>query len=217
MSRAFTAGYARTTRLGRDEGSGDAFTLRTQFDLTDMLRPAVQPGSKLDYEFPAGGSEAPLTSPAELKPTSATARGFELSHNGGTTTGFMEFNPKRGQPIAASLRWRTASELTASIFSLAYSTNEDKQPRPLQLHRMLLPWADVKADLAKPVALPRLKELDGGSWARGRKIYFSDQAACFQRHSVSGAGRQHRPGPHEPRSPRLRFRVPRHHATEFRD
>ena len=27
-------------------------TLRGQLDLTDMLRPAVQPGSKIDYEYP---------------------------------------------------------------------------------------------------------------------------------------------------------------------
>ena len=26
--------------------------LRGQLDLTDMLRPAVQPGSKIDYEYP---------------------------------------------------------------------------------------------------------------------------------------------------------------------
>ena len=34
---------------GRSRASS---SLRGQLDLTDMLRPAVQPGSKIDYEYP---------------------------------------------------------------------------------------------------------------------------------------------------------------------
>jgi putative heme-binding domain-containing protein len=73
-------------------------------------------------------------------------------------------------------------------FSLSYSTDDDKGARPLQLHRALVPWADTKADIGKPVEVPRPKELDGGSWARGRKVFFSDAAACSKCHSVHSQG-----------------------------
>ena len=31
-------------------------------------------------------------------------------------------------------------------------------------------------------------ELDGGDWARGRKIFFGEQAACFKCHQTGGEG-----------------------------
>ena len=45
----------RTKRCGSLEEPGE-LTLRGQLDLTDMLRPAVQPGSKIDYEYPPESS-----------------------------------------------------------------------------------------------------------------------------------------------------------------
>src|SRR4029079_7125739 len=52
VARAFTAGSATHEAFWRMSGPG-RFTVRAQLDLTDMLRPAVQPGSRIDYEWPA--------------------------------------------------------------------------------------------------------------------------------------------------------------------
>src|SRR5262249_44129830 len=52
VSRQFTKGSAPHDALwAAMAGPGD-LTLRGQLDLTDMLRPAVQPGSKIDYVYP---------------------------------------------------------------------------------------------------------------------------------------------------------------------
>jgi putative heme-binding domain-containing protein len=69
-----------------------------------------------------------------------------------------------------------------------FNTEIGETFRALPLHRGLLPWADTKADIGKAVELPRPKELDGGSWARGRKVFFGEAAACFKCHSVHSQG-----------------------------
>ena len=73
-------------------------------------------------------------------------------------------------------------------FSFAWTADKNNPPRAFPLHRSLVLWADTKADLAKPVVVPPPKELDGGSWARGRAVYFSETASCFKCHSVHSQG-----------------------------
>jgi putative heme-binding domain-containing protein len=53
---------------------------------------------------------------------------------------------------------------------------------------MLLPWVNPKATLGQPIAFSLPKELDGGSWAHGRKVFFSETAACSKCHAVNGQG-----------------------------
>jgi putative heme-binding domain-containing protein len=69
-----------------------------------------------------------------------------------------------------------------------YHTNEDPRPRALPLHRFLLPWAVLKKD-AGAVAVERdIPELKGGNWERGRRVFFSDTAACSRCHTIGGHG-----------------------------
>ena len=72
--------------------------------------------------------------------------------------------------------------------SLAWHTAEDDRPRPMPLHRFLLPWAPTeRAEVAaaEPVEVPELK---GGNWARGRREFFGEQAGCAKCHTVRGEG-----------------------------
>src|SRR5262249_2671839 len=79
--------------------------------------------------------------------------------------------------------------LNGPKFSIWYITNEDKRPRPLQLHRILVPWADTGAKALDQTAVAvRPKELEGGSWARGRREFFGEQAACAKCHTIQGQG-----------------------------
>ena len=126
------------------QGTEGQLTLRTQLSLTDMLRPAVQPGSTLDHEFPPETVSLAYDTFADVKFTPPdTTEDSERSD--GHLKGSIKFAPKRGQPIALeiALNFRRLD----FPFSLAWFTAEDKRPRPFPLHRALMPWADVKADV----------------------------------------------------------------------
>src|SRR5204862_6782376 len=53
VARALTAGSASHDALWAAMDTPGELRVRAQLNLTDMLRPAVQPGSQLDYEWPA--------------------------------------------------------------------------------------------------------------------------------------------------------------------
>jgi putative heme-binding domain-containing protein len=53
---------------------------------------------------------------------------------------------------------------------------------------VLLPRAAIKRPSDEAVAQREIPELKGGSWVRGRKVFFSEQAACARCHQVSGQG-----------------------------
>jgi putative heme-binding domain-containing protein len=60
--------------------------------------------------------------------------------------------------------------------------------RPLPLSRITRPWnLDTEA---APIIAARPPELEGGSWARGRKVFFSEQALCAKCHTLDGEGGQ---------------------------
>jgi putative heme-binding domain-containing protein len=95
---------------------------------------------------------------------------------------------KPGRTASVEFLLKTSQFFGGLTFSINWVTEVDFRSRPLPLHRALLPWADPKAELGKPVELALPKELDGGSWARGRAVFFSDRAACSKCHSVSAQG-----------------------------
>src|SRR5205807_386575 len=72
--------------------------------------------------------------------------------------------------------------------TVSYHTAEDARPRALALHRFLLPWVEMSERPAETVVQRSIPELQGGSWARGRKVFFSEQAACFKCHLIHGQG-----------------------------
>ncbi|MEO2089776.1 MAG: ThuA domain-containing protein, partial [Gemmataceae bacterium] len=49
-------------------------------------------------------------------------------------------------------------------------------------------WADTSAKALEPAVLAPPPELTGGSWAKGRAVFFSEQAACGKCHTVHGRG-----------------------------
>ena len=184
VARAFTAGSAPHDALWKAMDKPGELVLHTQLNLTDMLRPAVQPGAKIDYPWPQ-----------ELVSVGADSSGFDLSIKSGTaSSGFGGANPWVGVMIVPKrdemvpIEIRSMRQAMAKAPHFAFSTSEDKTKRTLPLRRILLPWADVKAAVGKPVEIARPKELDGGSWARGRKVYFSEPAGCFKCHAITGQG-----------------------------
>jgi putative heme-binding domain-containing protein len=74
--------------------------------------------------------------------------------------------------------------------AVAWNTSEDDTLRPLPLRRLFVPWASRKSPSSEQppeiAALP--KELEGGSWGRGRKIFFGEKANCGKCHRVGSEG-----------------------------
>jgi putative heme-binding domain-containing protein len=189
VSRTFTTGSAQHDALWKkivDQAGQGHLNLKTQLNLADVFHPAVQPGSKLDYDLPldevflnydaSAGKATRLPDGAKLKFAKFT----------GGSLGIVTYTPKRGQWDL--IEFSVSPSVTDGYkFSFGYG-GERHTLRQLPLHRALVPWADTKADIGKPVELPRPKELDGGSWARGRKVYFSETAACFKCHAVHAQG-----------------------------
>lgn len=169
-------------------------TLRTKLNLRKMLRPAIQPGATIDYEWPAENVTLTLTSghglvvEASSSTPEATTEIPVLCNQTGARQHSAVLTTSGDAPevvdtvITVQTDGKSFPTLTA-----ATQTNEDATLRPLPLHRFLLPWIRTStADSGSDAEPERIAELDGGSWSRGRKVFRSEAAGCFKCHAVGG-------------------------------
>lgn len=188
-SRQFTKGSAPHDVLWALMEQAGELTLRGRLDLVDMLHPAIQPGSKIDYEYPpesvsvafdtaAAHSQLRITSsPSWHQPALGTDTDSHVTIvSPANTNKLIDFEihlTKEGGPAALTAAW---------------TTNEDNRPRPFPLRRLILRWANMsdKVDDATATAPP--PELAGGSWARGYRMFFSEKAMCSKCHTLYGRG-----------------------------
>src|SRR5262249_59673984 len=175
VSRALTQASTRHTALWSLLDTPGELTLRTQLDLWQMLRPAVQPGSKLDHTWP----------PEEVTLEWTCNQPLKIQHGDRTlpTDGpdkddryrvRLTLQVPKDQPVPLMLSVTTGTAVPR--LSVSYHTAEDARPRALALHRSLVPWA-TKQRLPEEVAKPRaIPQLQGGDWARGKAVFFSAEA-----------------------------------------
>ncbi len=184
LARQWTAGSADHDALWAAMKEPGELALKAKLNLTDMLRPAVQPGSRIDYELPAERVWLHYVSPenVDFRKPDEPAGVISVESKDGAYHGSASLKPDRVRPTLVEFKLR-GSEL-----ALSYSTAEDKRRRPFPLHRSLVPWADTSAKALEPAALPPPPELAGGSWAKGRAVFFSEQAACGKCHTAHGRG-----------------------------
>ena len=181
VARAMTTGSAAHDALWTAmEGAGE-LTIKAQLDLVDMLRPAVQPGSRIDHEYPP---ETVTVSLASSAPLTVTTPDTSSASSGGDAS--FTISPEKNKPVPVELRIKKPAG--AASFTVHWTTNEDNRPRPLPLRRILLPWADTSREARTPTAAAVPIELAGGSWARGRREFFGEQALCAKCHSIHGQG-----------------------------
>jgi putative heme-binding domain-containing protein len=157
-------------------------TLRTKLNLWHMLRPAVQPGSKIDYEWPSEIVELKLVAPSKMHAIISPPEGKVAELNG--REGTFSVKPKVDAPIPCELTLATGGEMDLAV---SYNTNEDPRSRPLPIQRLLLPWASITKENG-PLLAREIPELQGGDWLLGRKVFFSELAGCFKCHKVNGQG-----------------------------
>jgi putative heme-binding domain-containing protein len=180
---AGSANHGRFHELIRFPGR---LRLRTQIDLSNMLRPAVQPGSKLDYE---------------LTPEAVTLR-FESSDpfTLRTVAGESSADKREGHYVATAIhvpndepRLAVEIEITTERgdpqLTVAWHTAEDSRLRAMPLRRLLVPWAAPRRTSPGVEGGARvIPELAEGSWARGRKLFLSEEALCSKCHALRGQG-----------------------------
>jgi putative heme-binding domain-containing protein len=189
VTRELTAGSAAHDQLWELMNKPGTLTLKAQLDLTDMLRPAVQPGSRIDYELPPETVTAVFEAPEGAAINCPAGKLAVLAQNNPHTISLLTLQPKRGVPIPFEIRMSFREG--KPFFRVSYYTNEDRHTsRTIQRHRVLVPWADASAKaLDQPIVAARPKELDGGSWARGRREFFGEKAAaCSKCHAIHGTG-----------------------------
>lgn len=188
VAKAFTVGSAPHDALWKAVREKGELTLKMKLDLTNMLRPQVQPGSKLDYEFKPERVTLFYRHSADLQFDIPDATHVPIGSPDGDRQGGLTFDSGKAS-AAMELKLFHHGNRNGLPFTLSVSTNEDKLERPLALRRFILPWAntDLKA-LGQDVVAVRPKELDGGSWAKGRAVFFSEQGACSKCHTIHGKG-----------------------------
>jgi putative heme-binding domain-containing protein len=206
VNRAFTQGSAEHEELFARWAAAGTLSLQTRLDLSNMLRAAVQPGSKLDYE-PSPETvtlRCESTTPFTLAIADADV---EAQQKGERFVALFTTQPAPGEwlPLEVVLD----ADRGSPNFTLAWHTAEDERLRPMPLHRFLLPWATKPDSLQRPTLAESHPELEGGSWARGRKLFFSDAVQCSKCHRVAGAG--------ESIGPDLSNLIHRDYASVLRD
>ncbi len=159
--------------------------LQCRVDVRDMLRPAVQPGSQIDYEWP----EEIVTLVIE------SDRPFSGRHSIGLASEFdsasnhraeIQFPPGTG---LLDLDLELATGSTPPMIHISWFTNESSMLRPLSTSRLYVPWMVPNTQATSPrFIMP--SEIAGGDWEHGRQLYFSEQALCSKCHRMRGEGGQ---------------------------
>lgn len=205
--RTFTAGSADHQSLWTALDQPGTLTLRTQLDLTHMLHARVQPGSELDYEIPPEQVTVTFTASQPFTLTAPDGDVIAEPSDGGYIAAFtLETTPDSPRmPVGIVLE----SEGGQPEVTVSWHTAASPIPRPLATDRLTLPWAKRSTESADPLAERVIPELDGGSWARGRSVFFSEKAACSKCHTVHGNGGTI--------GPNLSNLIHRDYASVFRD
>lgn len=181
IARELTAASADHARLWSLVARVGTLTLRGQLDLWSMLRPAVQPGERLDFTLPAervtvafaaGGSAAPRLAFPGVSAAPAT-------ETGGTTARLVRHVPREREWLPVEVTLPTG--VGEPRLHVSWSTAEDGRPRALALRRVLMPWAVPPEPVIKPAA-PR--ELAGGDWHKGQQLF----ALCAMCHGLNSEG-----------------------------
>ncbi len=171
-----SAEHARLFDLMKQPGT---LTLRGQLDLWNMLRPALQHGTRLDYTLPpevvslrftgSHGTQARITDEAFKATLNHSASGTEIND--------ITLQKRALVPLEVTLFTGHATTL-----ALTWSAAADTRPRSMAGHRVRVPWATADEP---PVVDAPMPQLSGGDRARGEVLF---KYACAVCHAMGEAG-----------------------------
>jgi putative heme-binding domain-containing protein len=176
-AREFTRGSVDHEALWKHVAMDGKLTLRGQLDLWQMLIPATQPLSRLDYPPEPETVTVVFKSDAALS-LESTGAGVERvsEHESRLTVAAVRENQ---WPAFALSVATPATSLDVSFF-----TKRDPRPRALQTRRFQMPFARP----APPDVVNRgIPEIAGGDWEAGR-VLFNGKATCATCHQLRGEG-----------------------------
>jgi len=177
VSRGFTRGSAPHEALWERLDSPGRLTMRTQLDLWNLMQPATQPGSVLDYTPLPETVTMIFRSDAALQIEAPDAKVDRLSDRESHVT---VAGPKADQWLALALTLETP----AKRLEVSYTTLRDGHERAPGVRRFLLPFTEPAPPDQPDAGIP---ELSGGDWEKGRAL-FNGKAACATCHSLRGEG-----------------------------
>lgn len=186
VARRFTTACAEHEMFWPQLKTSGRLTLRTRLDLWQMLRPAVQPGSRLDYTPPPETVILVFTAGTPFTVKNQTGESRSTVMAGGRQQLTISHVPKEGEWLPLEIMLATGA--AEPKLELAWHTGEDPRARALPLRRMLLPWASPQPAQASGDGERLIPELSGGNWLYGQRVFFSDTAACYKCHQVNGRG-----------------------------
>ncbi len=178
-AREFTQPSAPHAALWTGLAKSGSLTLRAQLDLWQMLQPATQPGSKLDYVPEAETVTVVFRSDAPLQ---LEAPGADVVRRGENEASLTVAGTKENAWTRIALTVATP----ARRLDVSWSTARDPRPRALGTKRFLLPFARPGAADLAPRPIP---EIAGADWLAGRAL-FNGKAACATCHELRGEGKR---------------------------
>jgi len=185
VSRVLTASSEPHAALWNQFLSPGQLTLTGQLNIQDMLRPAVQAGAALDYQWPDETVFVTFEANTELTALRSTAPRVAIEKVSPRKS-VLRLNPGSSGFVPFQLEWASGPR---AALSASWHTAEDARPRALPLHRILVPWASPDTDTPPSTEVrDDVPELAGGNWGRGRQIFFSEEAMCSKCHAIHGQG-----------------------------
>ena len=179
VAAEMTRGSAEHARLWELLKTPGTLRLKGQLDLWQMLHPAIQPGSKLDYQ--------PATEAVTL---TFSASGALTLGSGAPAIVSRASDRMSTLQVNAEKRW-TPFELSVStdaqppVLTVSFRTNEDPRERALMRRRFLLPWANALDGADEVRTIP---EIAGGDWNAGKALFFNKAPGCATCHTKDGDG-----------------------------
>jgi len=186
-ARELTRGSAQHDALWSAMESGGELVLRTNLDLHHILRPVVQPGAKIDYDWPAESVTLVLHSTHPISVASSMGK-IESQSNDGNYEVRLTYSGDATELIPLEIKL-VKSPAAALQLNVSVHTAEDPRARPLPLKRFYMPWVKSKDATALSDDKPmRIAEIEGGNWGLGRRVFHSEAASCFKCHATGGVG-----------------------------
>ncbi len=178
-AREFTRASAPHDSLWRHTTARGTLTLRAQLDLWQMLQPATQPGSRLDYVPEPETVTVSFRSDAALR---LEASGAKVDQTSEREVRLTVAGPRENRWSSIVLSVTTP----VAALDVSWHTSRDARPRALGTKRFLMPFAQPGARDLAPRPIP---EIAGADWQAGRAL-FNGKAACATCHELRGEGKR---------------------------
>ncbi|MFN6399623.1 MAG: ThuA domain-containing protein [Planctomycetota bacterium] len=208
VARALTAGSAHHDRLWELMQSSGQLSLQTQLDLRGIYRPKIQPGSKIDYQWPeelvtirlaataSGGAREPELSISVFDADNRLVVDIDRKDSAKDPYFSFAFASVEGTGPVTPLSMTLIKGAGDVDLDISVSTQEVDSPVAMSLVRFWMPWVSQQDQATEQDSLlVGVPEIEGGNWGNGRRLFLSDAVGCSKCHTEPGSGIAPRLGP----------------------